>query len=121
MFHSERYWHKPREFCPERWLPATDPDHNPAFDKDVRECFRPFSAGTRSCIGQNMGYRQARVLLARMAWKLDWEIVNADQFDWNRDLRLYATYIRPTFRARFHLSDVAKKAEAEKGEKLIAV
>ncbi|KAI1738094.1 cytochrome P450 [Xylaria scruposa] len=120
-FHSERYWHKPRSFCPERWLPATDPDHDPAFAKDVRECFRPFSAGTRSCIGQNMGYRQARVLLAKMAWKLDWEIVNADEFDWQRDLRLYATYHRPPFRARYRLSDVAKAAAAENGEKLVTV
>lgn len=88
----------------------------------MHECFRPFSAGTRSCIGQNMGYRQARVLLAKMAWKLDWEIVNAHEFDWRRDLRLYATYLRPTFRARFRLSDVAKAAAAEQqGEKLVVV
>lgn len=118
-FHSERYWHKPRSFCPERWLPPTDPDYDPVFAKDVRECFRPFSAGTRSCIGQNMGYRQARALLAKMAWKLDWEVVNADEFEWERDIRLYATWHRPPFMARYQLSDVAKAAAAEKGEKLV--
>ncbi|KLU82006.1 isotrichodermin C-15 hydroxylase [Magnaporthiopsis poae ATCC 64411] len=120
-YHSERYWHKPNSFCPERWLPATDPDHDPAFAKDMREHFRPFSVGNRNCIGQNMAYRQARVLMAKMAWKLDWELVNGDEFDWQRDLRLYATYTRPEYRARFRLSDVAKAAAAEEGEKLIAV
>lgn len=62
------------------------------------ECFRPFSAGTRRCIGQNMGYRVTRALLAKKAWKLDWELVNGDNFDWERDIRLYATYFRPEFR-----------------------
>ncbi|KAK1996637.1 cytochrome P450 [Colletotrichum falcatum] len=117
-FHSERYWHKPRSFCPERWLPATDPDYDPVFAKDVRECFRPFSAGTRSCIGQNMGYRQARVLLAKMAWKLDWKITNADELDWHRDLRLYASYFRPAYRVRYQLSDVAKAAAAAPADKM---
>nr|CDP31274.1 Putative cytochrome P450 E-class, group I [Podospora anserina S mat+] len=124
-FHSERYWHKPHDFCPERWLPATHSDYDPAFAKDVRECFRPFSAGTRSCIGQNMGYRQARILFAKMAWKLDWEVVNPHEFHWERDLRLYATWVRPHPRIRYKLSDVAKAAAAEggreNGEKLVEV
>jgi hypothetical protein len=68
-----------------------------------------------------MGYRQARVLLAKMAWKLDWEIVNADEFDWERDIRLYATYTRPIFRARYRLSDVANAAAAEQEVKLVAI
>lgn len=68
-----------------------------------------------------MGYRQVRVLLAKMAWKLDWELVNGDEFDRERDLKLYASYIRPDFKARFRLSDVAKAAAAEEGEKLVAL
>ncbi|KAI1746168.1 cytochrome P450 [Xylaria scruposa] len=99
--HSERYFTRPREFCPQRWLPATHPDYERPFDKDDKSSFKPFSMGPRGCIGQNMGYLQARLVLAKMAWRLDWEHANAGEVDWERDTRLYAIWEKPPVLVRF--------------------
>ncbi len=99
--HSPRYFHQPRAFHPERWLPASHPHHDPAFDVDVATAFKPFSMGPRGCVGQNMGYMQARILLAKMLWRFDWELVNAGEVDWERDLRLYAIWEKPPVVVRY--------------------
>lgn len=51
--------------------------------------------GPRGCIGQNMGYMQGRIILAKMIWYFDWELLNKGQVDWLRDLRLYAIWEKP--------------------------
>lgn len=51
--------------------------------------------GSRSCIGQNMGYMQGRIILAKMIWSFDWELLNKGQVNWLRDLRLYAIWAKP--------------------------
>lgn len=119
LWHHERYWAKPRSFCPERWLPADHPDYDPIFANDVHEAFRPFSMGPRSCIGQNVGYRQARVLLAKMVWKLDWELVNADSINWERDLRLYAVWMRPPVMVRYKVAEHARERPTVKEKPLL--
>jgi hypothetical protein len=48
-----------------------------------------------------MGYLQARLVLAKMAWRLDWEHANAGQVDWERDVRLYAIWEKPPVLVRF--------------------
>ena len=51
--------------------------------------------GPRGCIGQNMAYIQGRILLAKMIWYFDWELLNKGQADWERDLKLYAIWEKP--------------------------
>ncbi|KAF2182990.1 cytochrome P450 [Zopfia rhizophila CBS 207.26] len=99
--HSSKYFHRPREFCPERWLPSTHPNYDLAFAKDVKSAFKPFGMGTRGCIGQNMGYMQGRIIFAKMVWKFDWEHVNKGQVDWERDLKLYAIWEKPPVVVRY--------------------
>ncbi|KAI1176374.1 cytochrome P450 [Nemania sp. FL0916] len=99
--HSERYFTRPRDFCPQRWLPASHADYESSFDKDDKSSFKPFSMGPRGCIGQNMGYMQARLVLAKMIWGLEWEHANAGQVDWERDARLYAIWEKPPVLVKF--------------------
>ncbi|KAI1274257.1 cytochrome P450 [Xylaria sp. FL0933] len=108
--HSERYWAKPRSFCPERWLSSDHPDYDVTFDNDARMTFKPFSAGTRSCIGQPIAGRQARLLFAKMIWRSDWELINGDEIKWEEDLRMYSIWKRPPVIVRF---TPAKHAEAQ--------
>ncbi|KAF7537746.1 hypothetical protein G7054_g3474 [Neopestalotiopsis clavispora] len=117
--HSERYFSRPREFWPERWLPTTHPDYDVTFESDNRASFKPFSMGPRGCIGQNMGYLQTRLLFCKMAWKLDWEHVNKGKVDWERDVRLYSMWTKPPVVVRLQNTNLEKR-ESQKTEKLLA-
>ncbi|KAJ5220818.1 cytochrome P450 [Penicillium citrinum] len=101
--HSPRYFNKPYEFHPERWLPPTDPAYDSTFDDDDRQAFRPFSIGTRNCLGQNMGYLMLRLVLARLVQHYDWELLSPE-VDWDRDLRLWAVWDKPCVKVRFTLA-----------------
>ncbi|KAI6351271.1 hypothetical protein MCOR25_010039 [Pyricularia grisea] len=101
VFHSERYFAKPREFWPERWLPKDHPDYDNTFANDQLAAYQPFSLGTRGCIGRKTGLVQAQLMLAKLIWALDWEHCNQDQIDWERDLRRYAMNQLPHIFVRF--------------------
>ncbi|CAG8462428.1 5674_t:CDS:10 [Acaulospora morrowiae] len=58
LHHSAKYWGEDvNEFKPERWL-------NP--DKIPKDCFIPFSAGTRNCIGNNFALMVIRLLVSTL-------------------------------------------------------
>ena len=46
MYHTEKYFKRPYEFIPERWL------GDPEFDSDRKDALQPFSYGPRACIGR---------------------------------------------------------------------
>jgi hypothetical protein len=48
-----------------------------------------------------MGLLQARLVFAKMAWRLDWEHVNKGEADWERDIKLYALWEKPPVIVRF--------------------
>jgi len=48
-----------------------------------------------------MAYLQARLLFAKMSWKLEWEHVNKGEVDWERDLKLFAMWEKPPVIVRF--------------------
>lgn len=61
--HSEKYYDRPEEFIPERWV-----------DKNVKinpYAWIPFGAGARSCIGQRMSVSEAKVALAHLIYNFD--------------------------------------------------
>lgn len=64
--------------------------------------------GPRGCVGQNMGLLQARLLFAKLAWRLDWEHVNRGEVDWERQIKLYALWEKPPVVARFTPTTHAK-------------
>ncbi|KAL0930690.1 cytochrome P450 [Colletotrichum truncatum] len=98
--HSERYFSQPYVFKPERWLPKTHVEYDNAFDNDERSAFRPFSIGSRSCLGQAMAYVLLRAIFAKLCWKFDWDLVNKESVNWDRDLRLYMVWHKPHLHVR---------------------
>ncbi|KAL8968771.1 MAG: hypothetical protein Q9197_004705 [Variospora fuerteventurae] len=98
--HSPHYFHLPNSFAPQCWLPPTHEDYDRAFDTDIRSAFRPFSVRSRNCLGQNMAYQVLRAMFAKLCWRFDWELVNGEQVDWDRDLRLYFIWQKPAVRVR---------------------
>jgi cytochrome P450 len=61
-----RYWDRPAEYLPERWLAADG-----SFDEEApgqpRGAWFPFGAGTRQCIGESFAWTEATLVLARLA------------------------------------------------------
>lgn len=91
--HDERYWHDAGSFKPERWIGDGSGDN--------KDAFQPFSLGPRSCIGVNLAYLEIRIVLAKMVWMYDWELVNQD-VELDRDSRLRLLWKTPKVIVRYH-------------------
>jgi cytochrome P450 len=98
--HSEKYFHNPRGFHPERWLPDHHPLYDPDFKNDVRDASKPFSIGPRACLGINLAYMEMRIILARLVWEFDWELLSTE-IDWERDTEVKLLWRKPKQRVRF--------------------
>lgn len=73
--YSPSYFASPRSFCPERWL---DHDHefwDEKFKDDVKDASKPFSIGPRACIRIGLTEVEMRIILTRLVWDFDWEVV----------------------------------------------
>ncbi|KAH6957283.1 cytochrome P450 [Fusarium avenaceum] len=68
-FTSTFNFKNPKEFHPERWL------GDPAYESDSKSVVHPFSAGSRDCIGKNLAYAEMRLLMTRLLWKFDLELL----------------------------------------------
>lgn len=85
----------PQKFRPERWL------GDPHFENDHRASREPFSVGPRNCLGKNMAYAEARLLLANLVWHFD--IKDSGQNDgWLERCRIYRLWEKPPLHV--HLS-----------------
>ncbi|MCB9650448.1 MAG: cytochrome P450 [Deltaproteobacteria bacterium] len=60
MHHDERWFPKPGEFRPQRFLPNSDMLRH-------RHAYAPFGAGPRACLGKNFALIEAQLLLAAIA------------------------------------------------------
>ncbi|KAF2141603.1 uncharacterized protein K452DRAFT_351182 [Aplosporella prunicola CBS 121167] len=78
---SEEYFHNPSAFHPERWI---NNGRETSFEGDKRLAYRPFLIGSRACIGRNMAQNSIRLILARLFWRYDLELLNKN-FVWERD------------------------------------
>ncbi|CAG8984173.1 hypothetical protein HYALB_00008175 [Hymenoscyphus albidus] len=99
LLRSEHYWHKGDSYCPQRWLPKDDPEYDVAFDNDNHDAFKPFSQGSRACIGINLAYMEVRITLAKLVWHFDWELIRKD-LDWEKECRVQIVWQKPEFRVR---------------------
>ncbi|KAK1241885.1 hypothetical protein MKX07_007708 [Trichoderma sp. CBMAI-0711] len=99
MFHYPEFWTQPEEFIPERWLGDS------RFANDQKRIFTPFSVGPRVCIGKNLAYAEMRLILARLIWRYDIELVD-ESIGWDTRSKVYIAwqkgplYIRLKPRAR---------------------
>ena len=79
MSRSPLYWADPNSFEPERWF-----DNGPGskYENDNRSAFL---LGPRGCPGKQMALSTIRLVLAHLAFRYDFEMVNKE-FDWERDV-----------------------------------
>jgi averantin hydroxylase len=69
---------RPLDFCRERYLENPDPE----FAADRPKAIRPFSAGPRDCLGKSLALAEMRIVLARILFNFDLELVEPEKKDW---------------------------------------
>ncbi|KAK7751602.1 hypothetical protein SLS62_006427 [Diatrype stigma] len=85
---SERYFRHAERFVPERWLGA------PEYAGDDREAFQPFGYGPMSCLGSALGRLELRLLLARLIWNFDIELM-PESYGWMDNMEHYMVWQKP--------------------------
>lgn len=94
-----RFWDKPDEFLPERWL-----DDNGAFDQlnpgQPKGAWFPFGFGNRRCIGEHLAWLHAQVLIVEFARRWRIELASEDEV---------SISTRATFRPRGQLPMILRK------------
>ncbi|KAH8806051.1 benzoate 4-monooxygenase cytochrome P450 [Xylogone sp. PMI_703] len=69
VFHNKEAFHKPDQFIPMRWIENMG---------DNLEAFQPFGLGPRTCIGRHIAMVEMRLILTKLLWKFDWELLNEE-------------------------------------------
>jgi len=67
MHLSEKYWHDPEKFYPERWE---------NIDKYNPYTWIPFMIGDHSCIGQKFSLIEAKVILTKLWQKFTFKVTD---------------------------------------------
>lgn len=98
---SPRNYRDPLHFRPQRWLPDDHPLYDARFAQDDLKGFQPFSQGPRACVGKEVAWWQARLLLAKVLWTFDLELVPGQNINLDKALRVYGMYIKPEVWVRF--------------------
>ncbi|ERT02964.1 uncharacterized protein SPSK_08965 [Sporothrix schenckii 1099-18] len=96
MNYADGYWEAPNEFRPERFLG----ENKAKYAKDRQEALQPFSVGPRNCIGRNMAYAEARLVLAQVLYNFDLTLAEPetpDSLDW-LDQKAYVLWDTPPMR-----------------------
>ncbi|KAI0169620.1 cytochrome P450 [Hypoxylon sp. FL1284] len=91
--HDAKYFSDPWDFKPERWLDADS--------TDVKDASRPFLLGPRDCLGRNFAWMELNLVLAKMLWRYDLELVSKD-IDWLKDSQIHVLWWKPKLFVRFH-------------------
>ena len=66
---DERYFSKPNEYIPERWIDDERPNN---FNHDPK-AFMPFTIGQYACLGKNLAYQEIRLFIAKVAANFDFK------------------------------------------------
>ncbi|KAK0105890.1 hypothetical protein ONS95_004403 [Cadophora gregata] len=93
---SDANFADPRKFVPERWLKGDECPER--YRGDNRKAMQPFSVGPRNCIGMNLAYFEIRLIVARMLWNFDFELMD-DSRDWT-DQKIYTMWEKKNLNVR---------------------
>jgi len=101
---SEKFFHDPQGFHPERWIVSNTKDANSPFYTDNLDAVQAFSVGPRSCIGKPLALAELRLILARLVWRFDLEEVDtvAGKMKWDEQ-RVFTVVERKPFDVRLKL------------------
>ncbi|WAO97046.1 Hypothetical protein NCS54_01475100 [Fusarium falciforme] len=75
----------------------------------IKEASRPFSLGPRACLGVNLAYLEAKMILAAMVYSYDWELGDK-KLDWFGQVKLLTFWRKLELLVRFPPSGVLDAA-----------
>lgn len=104
MSRDTRNFPDPDNFRPNRWIGGGS--------GSIKEASRPFSFGPRACLGVNLAYLEAKIILAAMVYSYDWELVDKD-LDWFGHVKLLTFWRKPELLVRFHLCGALDAGDLE--------
>lgn len=81
-----------------RWLEDAE------YVDDAREVFQPFSMGQRNCIGQSLAWAEMKLILARLVWTFDLELLN-DKFNFEQQKGMIL-WLKPELNVRLRVRDI---------------
>ncbi|EME40285.1 hypothetical protein DOTSEDRAFT_74927 [Dothistroma septosporum NZE10] len=88
-------WTDAESFVPERWLGAE------RYVNDKRHASQPFGLGVRACLGKNLSFFEARLMLASLLWNFDLEFdqsleAREARDRWRRgDMLVWHVWVKP--------------------------
>lgn len=91
--HSPRNFKDPDSFVPERWLGSEK------YKDDNRAVVNPFSFGPRNCLGKNLAYAEMRLILAKVLFNFDIELVDKQE-NWMSGQKVYTLWEKPALEVR---------------------
>ncbi|RAH40560.1 cytochrome P450 [Aspergillus brunneoviolaceus CBS 621.78] len=89
-FRSAANFHEPERFAPERWF--TQPEKQ--YAQDQRDACKPFSVGTRDCVGREMAQYMMLLILCNLILHFDFETVPANE-TWFSGQRIWTIWDKP--------------------------
>ncbi|KAF1941734.1 cytochrome P450 monooxygenase-like protein [Clathrospora elynae] len=92
--HSTRNYKDPEAYVPERWL------GDERYKDDNKDIFNPFSFGPRNCLGKNLALAEMRLVLAKLLFKFDLELVDKEK-DWFGEQKLFTLWEKGPLMVRF--------------------
>jgi len=96
VFRSPWNFKDPQVYLPERWL-----DDNEEYACDKKEALQPFSFGPRNCIGRNLANIEMRLILAKLIWHFDLELM-ADSMNWPEKQYIYTSWEKIPLKIKLH-------------------
>ncbi|KAI1090682.1 putative toxin biosynthesis cytochrome P450 monooxygenase [Rostrohypoxylon terebratum] len=99
-YHDESHFKDATEFIPERWL-GTDP----RYANDNLSVVQHFGVGPMNCIGMNLANLELRMVLARLLWKFDLELMPGSE-NWF-DQKAFVIWFRRPLLVKFVSRDTS--------------
>ncbi|KID99795.1 cytochrome P450 3A17, partial [Metarhizium majus ARSEF 297] len=105
-FRNPKHFKDPESFIPERWLSPSHPLYDEGFKDDNHAVFKPFSYGSRDCIGKNLAINELRVIISRMLYRFDFNVLEG-QDDWHTKQRSFIIWDKSPLMVRFQTRQTA--------------
>jgi cytochrome P450 len=64
---------------------------------------KPFSHGARNCVGKNLAYAEMRLIMAKLAWKFELELMPESK-NWFEGQKVYTVFQKPPLFMKLHLA-----------------
>ncbi|KAJ2989935.1 hypothetical protein NUW58_g2258 [Xylaria curta] len=98
---SSRYFCDAHQYRPQRWLAAEHGLFEARFANDDLDAFSPFSQGPRICVGKEIAWWQARLVMAKILWTFNVQVAPGQIVNLETDLKAWGYWVKPELRVRF--------------------